>query len=70
MIASWKKLKGMRRSITLLSATLIGVVTTIMLICAAALLIRFGGDDDGTWHIIYQEVGAHPTGEGTDCPSG
>ena len=49
MIASWKKLKGMRRSITLLSATLIGVVTTIMLICAAALLIRFGGDDDGTW---------------------
>ncbi|MGC2777466.1 MAG: HAMP domain-containing sensor histidine kinase [Bradyrhizobium sp.] len=45
----WQKLRGMRRSITVLSATLIGVVTTIMLICAAALLIKFGGDDDGTW---------------------
>ncbi len=45
----WQKLSRIRRSITLLSATLIGVVTTIMLICAAALLIRFGGDDDGTW---------------------
>ncbi|MGJ5196253.1 MULTISPECIES: HAMP domain-containing sensor histidine kinase [unclassified Bradyrhizobium] len=45
----WQKLSRIRRSITLLSATLIAVVTTIMLICAAALLIRFGGDDDGTW---------------------
>ena len=45
----WQKLTRIRRSITLLSATLIGVVSTIMLICAAALLIRFGGDDDGTW---------------------
>ncbi|MGJ4880911.1 sensor histidine kinase [Bradyrhizobium sp. HKCCYLRH1065] len=45
----WQKLSRVRRSITLLSATLIAVVTTIMLICAAALLIRFGGDDDGTW---------------------
>ncbi|MGJ5175667.1 sensor histidine kinase [Bradyrhizobium oligotrophicum] len=45
----WQKLVRVRRSITLLSATLIGVVSTIMLICAAALLIRFGGDDDGTW---------------------
>ena len=34
------------RSITLLAATLIGAVTTIMLLCAAALLIRFGGDDE------------------------
>jgi signal transduction histidine kinase len=49
MRLKWQKLKEMRRSITVLSATLIGVVTTIMLICAAALLIRFGGDDDGTW---------------------
>lgn len=38
-----------RRSITLLAAALIGAVTTIMLLCATALLIRFGGDDDGTW---------------------
>ncbi|NPU66557.1 HAMP domain-containing histidine kinase [Bradyrhizobium sp. 83012] len=45
----WQKVARVRRSITLLSATLIGVVSTIMLICAAALLIRFGGDDDGTW---------------------
>ncbi|MGJ4970045.1 sensor histidine kinase [Bradyrhizobium sp. HKCCYLRH1073] len=45
----WQKLSRIRRSITLLSATLIAIVTTIMLICAAALLIRFGGDDDGTW---------------------
>ncbi|MGJ5208052.1 sensor histidine kinase [Bradyrhizobium sp. HKCCYLR20261] len=45
----WQKLSRVRRSITLLSATLIGALSTIMLICAAALLIRFGGDDDGTW---------------------
>lgn len=44
-----QKLRRIHRSITVLSATLIGVVTTIMLVCAAALLIRFGGDDDGTW---------------------
>ncbi|UFZ08424.1 HAMP domain-containing histidine kinase [Bradyrhizobium ontarionense] len=49
MRSKWQKLKGMRRSITVLSAMLIGIVSTIMLICAAALLIRFGGDDDGTW---------------------
>lgn len=42
-------LRRLRRSITVLSATLIGVVTTIMLLCAAALLLRIGGDDDGTW---------------------
>ncbi len=36
-------------SITFLAATLIGAVTTVMLLCAAALLIRFGGNDDGTW---------------------
>ncbi|WP_316168335.1 MULTISPECIES: HAMP domain-containing sensor histidine kinase [unclassified Bradyrhizobium] len=42
-------LRRLRRSITVLSATLIGVVTTIMLLCAAALLLRLGGDDDGTW---------------------
>ncbi|CCD95905.1 Two component sensor kinase [Bradyrhizobium sp. ORS 375] len=44
-----QKLTRISRSITLLSATLIGALSTIMLICAAALLIRFGGDDDGTW---------------------
>ncbi|WP_347339132.1 sensor histidine kinase [Bradyrhizobium paxllaeri] len=44
-----KKLRRIHRSIAVLSATLIGVVTSIMLICATALLIRFGGDDDGTW---------------------
>ncbi|MGY3448599.1 sensor histidine kinase [Bradyrhizobium sp. USDA 4353] len=49
MRVRWQKLARIRRSITLLSATLIGLVSTIMLICAAALLIRFGGDDDGTW---------------------
>ncbi|CCD84847.1 Two component sensor kinase [Bradyrhizobium sp. ORS 285] len=49
MKVRWQKLARIRRSITLLSATLIGIVSTIMLICAAALLIRFGGDDDGTW---------------------
>ncbi|WP_257170249.1 HAMP domain-containing sensor histidine kinase [Bradyrhizobium sp. SRS-191] len=49
MQVRWQKLARIRRSITLLSATLIGIVSTIMLICAAALLIRFGGDDDGTW---------------------
>lgn len=38
-----------RRSITMLSATLIGGVTAIMLLCATALLIRLGGDDDGSW---------------------
>lgn len=42
----------MHRSITVLSATLIGLVTTVMLLCAAALLIRFGGDDDGTWGAV------------------
>lgn len=38
-----------RRSITMLSATLIGGVTAVMLLCATALLIRLGGDDDGSW---------------------
>lgn len=49
MMFKWQTLKRIHRSITVLSATLIGAVTTIMLLCAAALLIRFGGDDDGTW---------------------
>jgi two-component system, OmpR family, response regulator len=49
MTFKWQTLKRIHRSIAVLSATLIGAVTTIMLICAAALLIRFGGDDDGTW---------------------
>lgn len=49
MILKWQTFKRFHRSIAVLSATLIGVVTTIMLLCAAALLIRFGGDDDGTW---------------------
>jgi signal transduction histidine kinase len=41
-------MKRIRRSITLLAAALIGSVTAIMLLCAVALLIRLGGDDDGT----------------------
>lgn len=49
MTFKWQTLKRIHRSIAVLSATLIGAVTTIMLICAAALLLRFGGDDDGTW---------------------
>ena len=49
MLLEWRTLKRIHRSIAVLSATLIGAVTTIMLLCAAALLIRFGGDDDGTW---------------------
>ncbi|MGJ4943904.1 sensor histidine kinase [Bradyrhizobium sp. HKCCYLS1011] len=49
MSLKFQMLRRLRRSITVLSATLIGVVTTIMLLCAAALLIRLGGDDDGTW---------------------
>jgi signal transduction histidine kinase len=49
MVLKWQKLRRVHRSIAVLSATLIGVVTTIMLLCATALLIRFGGDDDGTW---------------------
>jgi signal transduction histidine kinase len=49
MVLQWQQFRRIHRSITVLSATLIGVVTTIMLLCAAALLIRFGGDDDGTW---------------------
>ncbi|GIQ74561.1 two-component sensor histidine kinase [Bradyrhizobium sp. RD5-C2] len=49
MMLKWQRLKRVHRSIAVLSATLIGAVTTIMLLCAAALLIRFGGDDDGTW---------------------
>lgn len=49
MILTWQTFRRFHRSIAVLSATLIGVVTTIMLLCAAALLIRFGGDDDGTW---------------------
>jgi len=48
-VVKWQTLRRPHRSITVLAATLVGVVTTIMLICAAALLIRFGGDDDGTW---------------------
>ncbi|WP_347337369.1 hypothetical protein [Bradyrhizobium tropiciagri] len=48
-MSKWQALKRIHRSIAVLSATLIGAVTTIMLLCAAALLIRFGGDDDGTW---------------------
>lgn len=49
MFLKWQKCRRFHRSITVWSAMLIGIVTTIMLICAAALLIRFGGDDDGTW---------------------
>ncbi|ABD87573.1 sensor histidine kinase [Rhodopseudomonas palustris] len=45
----WLAFKRIHRSIAVLAATLIGVVTTIMLICAAVLVIRLGGDDDGTW---------------------
>lgn len=49
MLFRWKTISRMHRSIAVLAATLIGVVTAVMLVCAAALLIRFGGDDDGTW---------------------
>ena len=49
MSPNWKPLKHLHRSITALAASLIGAVTTVMLVCAAALLIRFGGDDDGIW---------------------
>ncbi len=49
MLFRWKTISRMHRSIAVLAATLIGVVTAVMLLCAAALLIRFGGDDDGTW---------------------
>jgi signal transduction histidine kinase len=49
MILEWRVLKRMHRSITVLAATLIGVVTAVMLLCAVVLLVRFGGDDDGTW---------------------
>jgi signal transduction histidine kinase len=49
MSSHWKPLRHFHRSITALAASLIGAVTTIMLVCAAALLIRFGGDDDGIW---------------------
>ncbi|WP_448955379.1 sensor histidine kinase [Labrys neptuniae] len=45
----WNAFRRLHSSITVLAATLIGSVTTIMLLCAAALLIQFGGDDDGTW---------------------
>jgi len=48
----WHTIKRMHRSIAVLAATLIGVVTSIMLLCAAALLIRFGGDDDGSWAAV------------------
>jgi signal transduction histidine kinase len=49
MPSSWKALRPFHRSITALAASLIGAVTTIMMICAVALLFRFGGDDDGSW---------------------
>lgn len=49
MLFRWKTISRMHGSIAVLAATLIGVVTAVMLVCAAALLIRFGGDDDGTW---------------------
>ena len=49
MVLKWKAIRSIHRSITVLAATLIGVVTTFMLLGAAALLIRLGGDDDGTW---------------------
>ncbi len=39
----------MSRSITLTAATLIGVVTAVMLLGAAALLIQLGRDDNGAW---------------------
>ena len=48
MLFRWKTISNMHGSIAVLAATLIGVVTAIMLVCAAALLIRFGGDDDKT----------------------
>lgn len=36
-------------SIALRAALFVGALSTIMLLCAALLMIRLGGDDDGTW---------------------
>jgi signal transduction histidine kinase len=49
MSCNWKVLRQFHRSITARAVSLIGAVTAVMMICAVALLIRIGGDDDGSW---------------------
>lgn len=44
-----RTMRRLFRSITVTAATLIGVVSAIMLLGATALLIQLGGDDNGAW---------------------